>query len=319
MIELDPGSAGLFKVAGTLLSVDASSKLATLRGSLKLGDGPVPAPSPPSPSGSFKASLSSSGGNADLYVYSGGTGRSQLQLSSATDSKVLVQATKAASLSVQGGSAAASVKVSSASSTATLELLPGATNKAGTLSLGRASSGATPSHSLSATGGTLTVAALAADGHVKINPGAASGTLNVHSGLLLVQPSLSRVSTSGDLVVTGSLSVGALALPTGTGQGSSGQTINKPAGVIESGTSLLARTSKPNVITVPKEVVTVSNSLVKSSSVVVASVIKQCSVNTAVAIIDITVSSGSIKFTVANSGISDCSNERYSISFIVVA
>merc|ERR1712146_413296 len=98
------------------------------------------------------------------------------------------------------------------------------------------------------------------------------------NGLLTVSPAVGSsgtVSTSGDLTVGGALSLSALNLPSGSASGTSGQTINQPSGLLTRTTSSLARASSSSS-QVPIETISLTNSKITTSSVVVGSVVSQC-------------------------------------------
>ena len=110
-----------------------------------------------------------------------------------------------------------------------------------------------------------------------------------------------------------------LFFPSASATGSTGQTINTPAGMLTSGASQLGRTSEPSALQVPVETMTLLNSLISADSVVVASVTAQCNIDTAVQIRSISTGAGTVDFEMCNTGIGDCTNEHYSISFIVLS
>ena len=72
--------------------------------------------------------------------------------------------------------------------------------------------------------------------------------------------------------------------PTGTATGTSGQTINKPAGLLTTAPSLLAASNDPGAIIVPVETLALNNNLVTATSVIVASVATQCNDDTLVVV-----------------------------------
>merc|ERR1711907_659359 len=116
---------------------------------------------------------------------------------------------------------------------------------------------------------------------------------------------LGVVATSGDLQVAGSLALESLALPTGTATGTTGIIINKPTGKLSHPGSSLGRITREDIIVVPAETITLTNSLVTADSVVVASVISQCNIDTVVLISKIETTTGQVEFTMNNAGIRD--------------
>ena len=130
---------------------------------------------------------------------------------------------------------------------------------------------------------------------------------------------LGVVATSGDLEIAGSLTLESLALPTGTATGTTGIIINKPTGKVSHPSSSLGRISDETILTVPAETITLTNSLITSDSVVIASVIEQCNVDTVVLVSKIETSAGQVVFTMSNAGIADCSNQVYTVSFAVLS
>ena len=157
--------------------------------------------------------------------------------------------------------------------------------------------------------------------HIVLTPGSSTGTVNLAGGLLTVAPAVGdsgTVSTSGDFSVGGALTLNALNLPSGLASGTTGQTINEPTGLLTRVTSSLAKSSSSSS-QIPIEVIALTNSKITASSVVVASVVSQCNLDSLVMVAKIAPRAGAVDFTMANVGLGDCSNEAYALSFVVLS
>jgi hypothetical protein len=316
VLSLDPGSAGQLQVgtrASPTLVLDLASQTMSLAGSLALS----------STSSARALSISSTASSVSVAA-EGATGAtmSVAALGSQADASSSVQATDgAASLSVRasGASNTATLAVRSTAGPASMEVSSGSLAAASTFQLGTGENGA----ELEVLSTTLTLRSRHRAGVIKLSPGTTSGMVNIADGLLTVQPSVGAsgtVATSGDLSVGGTLSLRALSLPSGSASGTSGQTINEPAGLLTRVTSSLARASSASASqVVPVELVALTNSKITAASVVVASVVSQCNANTVVAILKIEPRAGGVDFTLANVGIGDCNNEAYTLSFLVMS
>ena len=324
-LKLNPGTGGSmelgFQSDGTtpVLLLDLTTPLLTMRGDLTVGGA--------SATGDRALLVSSSDGSVAMTA-DGVTGATFSLTSSGTgaDTAVTYAAADAASLALRAdGTGSSALAVSSVGGTAALSITPGDLNSAGTLSLGTSTEGIV----MTALGTTVTLAHQHTTGVVEIDVGTTgAGKLDVASGLLTVNPagttgaggsSLGVVATSGDLEVGGSLTLNSLALPTGAATGTTGIILNKPTGKVSHPSSSLGRISDETILTVPAETITLTNSLVTANSVVVASVIVQCNIDTVVLISEITTSAGQVVFTMSNAGIADCANEVYTLSFAVLS
>ena len=323
-LTIDPGSAGsvLLGLQGDgvtpVLLLDLGTPHLTMRGDLTVGGSAA--------SGDRALALESTDGAVALSG-SGSTAAALTLASTAVgaDTTVTFSAEDEAALTLRAdGTGGSALTVASVGGLATLSITPGNQNFAATLALGTATEGI----EMTAAATTVTMAHKHTSGIIAINPGTTgAGKLDVASGLLTVSPAVGAsgtVAISGDLTVGGSFTLETLALGRDVGTGSTGQTINKPTGKLTSSASTLGRIDDPSVITVPFETLTLSNNLVTADSVVVASVISQCNVDTVVLITKITTTGtagagdGQVVFTMSNVGIADCANEAYTVSFAVL-
>jgi hypothetical protein len=301
-----------------VLLLDLGTPHLTMRGDLTVGGSAA--------SGDRALALESTDGAVALSG-SGSTAAALTLASTAVgaDTTVTFSAEDEAALTLRAdGTGGSALTVASVGGLATLSITPGNQNFAATLALGTATEGI----EMTAAATTVTMAHKHTSGIIAINPGTTgAGKLDVASGLLTVSPAVGAsgtVAISGDLTVGGSFTLETLALGRDVGTGSTGQTINKPTGKLTSSASTLGRIDDPSVITVPFETLTLSNNLVTADSVVVASVISQCNVDTVVLITKITTTGtagagdGQVVFTMSNVGIADCANEAYTVSFAVL-
>jgi hypothetical protein len=314
VLRLEPGSTGRLEVGGTdtnsaALVLDLTASSLAVRSDLTVVG-----------SGNRTFAVSSSSGSASASA-EGSTAASLTVSTTGTDAATVgtfstVDGTASLNVLANGEGKAAATKIQSGSSTSTLSLIPGSLNSAASLQLGTTTEGAT----LEALGTTLTLTSQHAAGTIKLNPGSSTGVVNMANGLLTVSPAVGSsgtVSTSGDLTVGGALSLSALNLPSGSASGTSGQTINQPSGLLTRTTSSLARASSSSS-QVPIETISLTNSKITTSSVVVGSVVSQCNADTVVTIIKISPGAGTVDFTMANVGLGDCANQEYSLSFVVL-
>jgi hypothetical protein len=324
-LKLNPGTGGSMELGyqsdGTtpMLLLELATPLLTMRGDLTVGGA--------SATGDRALIVSSS--DAAVALTSEGVTGATFSLTSSgagADTAVTYAAADEASLALRAdGSGSSTMAVSSVGGAAGLSVTPGSLNSAGTLSLGTATEGIV----MTALGTTVTLAHQHTSGVVEIDVGTTGGgKLDIADGLLTVNPvgttgagasTLGVVATSGDLEVAGSLTLESLALPTGTATGTTGIIINKPTGKVSHPSSSLGRISDETILTVPAETITLTNSLVTSDSVVIASVVAQCNVDTVVLVSKIETSAGQVVFTMSNAGIADCSNQVYTVSFAVLS
>ena len=329
-LKVNPGLGGSMELGyqsdGTtpvlLLGLAAATPLLSLRGDLTVGGA--------SATGDRAIELSSSDAAVSL-TSTGVTGATLSMTSTGTGAPTAVTfaAADAASLTLRGdGTGAAVMTVESVGGAASLSVTPGDLNSAATLSLGTSGEGVVAT----ALGTTVTLAHQHTSGVIAIDVGTTSGgKLDVASGLLTVNPpgttgagvsTLGVVATSGDLIVTGALTMNALALPTAQVSGTTGMTINKPTGKISNPSSSLGRIERTGTgtqLVVPQETLTLSNNLITATSVVIASVTTQCSGDTVVLIAEIVTTTGQVVFAINNAGIDACVNQVYTIAFAVLS
>lgn len=324
-LKLDPGSGGSMEFGyqsdGTtpVLLMELATPHLTMRGDLTVGGA--------SATGDRALVVSSSDGTVAM-TGDGVTGATFSLTSSGTgaDTAITYAAADVATLALRAdGSGSSTLAVSSVGGTAGLSITPGDLNSASTLSLGTAAEGIV----VTALGTTVSLAHQHTSGVVEIDVGTTGGgKLDVASGLMTVNPAGTTgagastsgvVAISGDLHVAGSLTLQSLALPSDTRSGTTGIVINKPTGKVSHPGSSLGRISDETILTVPAETITLANNLVTADSVVIASVIAQCNVDTVVLVSKIETSTGQVVFTMSNAGIADCSNQVYTVSFAVLS
>lgn len=122
----------------------------------------------------------------------------------------------------------------------------------------------------------------------------------------------------------GHLYANELSILTRSSTGFSGQTIDLNSGVMISGASTLGAAPGPGNLVVPRETISINNERVTPHSVFLANVVSQCNSKSAVHVIEIIPTVGSVEFVLANFGSRACSDgnilnaETYTVNFLLL-